>query len=205
MSETTPAPESAPGEETPSEEKKEASFLGLVLSMTVYALLFVFFAGIAAASIGSAMGYYRLDTVLSGSMRPAYPEGSVVLAFAKPKEQVATGDVIIFRSPEQYGGETVTHRVISARLTETGDVYVRTKGDNNNAPDPWEARVTANEVWEVEQGIPYVGYVAYYAKQWWPLLIGIAVSLPMLGFANARVRETYGWKKRRFGRKAATA
>lgn len=185
----------APGEATAPE--KEESFLRMFFSMTAYALVFLFFLGVIAAAAGSALGFYRLDTVLTGSMRPLYPEGSVIVATSKPKEQLAVGDVIIFQAPEQYGGAMVTHRVIGARLTESGDVYVKTKGDNNNAPDPWEARVTTNEVWEVERGVPYVGYVANHSKRWWPLYLSIAVSLPMLSFANRQVREVYGPRKRR--------
>lgn len=177
------------------EEEKEESFLRFLLGLVLYTFFTLGALAVIAGVLGSALGYYRIETVLTGSMRPDYPPGSVIVAFEKDKEKIQTGDVIVFRSPDTYGGEVVTHRVISARLTDTGDVYVRTKGDANPAPDPWEALVTTTKVWEVRQSIPYVGYVAYYAKQWWPLLLALAVTIPMMSYANARVREAFGWKK----------
>lgn len=63
--------------------------------------------------------------VMSGSMEPAIPTGS--LAFIGTGDQeIAAGDVITFNA----GGLLVTHRVIG--ITERG---YKTKGDNNVDPD----------------------------------------------------------------------
>ena len=69
-------------------------------------------------------------TVLTGSMEPAVPVGSVV--YAKPTEpaQLEAGDVIVF-----YDGRNeipVTHRVVE---NQSSDGQVITKGDANSSVD----------------------------------------------------------------------
>lgn len=58
-------------EEQDSKKEEEPSFLRMVTSMTIYALVAIFFVGVAAASLGSALGYYRMDTALPPTMSPA--------------------------------------------------------------------------------------------------------------------------------------
>lgn len=180
-----------PPKEGSRKRDKEVSFIGYLWRFTAYTFVVLFILLTVGISAGSALGFYRIDTVLSGSMEPEYSPGDVVVAFAKPKNTTAVGDVLIFRSPEQYGGETVTHRVVSAETSETGDVFIKTKGDANRVVDPWTARITATEVWEVRFGIPYVGYVSHHSKKWWPLLVAFAVAIPMMSYANSRVREAF--------------
>jgi len=142
--------------------------------------------------LGSVLGFYRADTVLSGSMRPGYPEGSVVIATRQDSNTLAVGQVIIFTAPAPYG-EVVTHRVQTVTLDEkTGQPLITTKGDNNPTADPWKALVPADEVWVVKGRMPLLGWVANWAVRWWPLLLGFVVALPMAGFATNRIRETWG-------------
>lgn len=67
-------------------------------------------------------------SVLSGSMTPSYPVGSVV--FTQPANQYELGDTIAFTRK----GVTVTHRIISYKNAGEGRTYV-VKGDANNIPD----------------------------------------------------------------------
>jgi signal peptidase I len=75
----------------------------------------------------------RVLTVETGSMRPARPPGTVVVARPRPADQIAVGDVISFTDREPgVAPRTVTHRVIGI---DPGPVF-HTKGDANNSADP---------------------------------------------------------------------
>lgn len=71
---------------------------------------------------------YESYSVVSGSMEPEIPVGSII--YVKPVEpvDVAEGEVIAFQS----GGSVVTHRVIANQQVEG---QFTTKGDANAAED----------------------------------------------------------------------
>lgn len=74
---------------------------------------------------------YHIYGVLTGSMTPAYPVGSVVYIRTCEPEEVTVGDVITFR----MGTDTehvMTHRVVEVDSDMQSFV---TKGDANNAAD----------------------------------------------------------------------
>ena len=69
-------------------------------------------------------------TVLTGSMEPSVPVGSVVYAKAIEPSLIETGDIVVF-----YDGHSelpVTHRVVE---NQTEDSQLITKGDANDAAD----------------------------------------------------------------------
>lgn len=104
--------------------------------------------------IGPHTGRYGTLTVLTASMRPTFPPGSVVVVVPTPVTQVKVGDVITYAVPAE-DHHVVTHRVIE--VVEPG--VVRTRGDANGADDPWVARLRGKTAWKVRAGLPGVGYV----------------------------------------------
>lgn len=73
---------------------------------------------------------HQLYAVLTGSMEPTYPVGSIVIIKEVDPLEVAVGDVITY---EASGFSTlVTHRVQSI---DTEQQLLYTKGDNNTAAD----------------------------------------------------------------------
>ena len=69
-------------------------------------------------------------TVLTGSMEPSVPVGSVVYAKAVEPSLLETGDIVVF-----YDGRNdipVTHRVVE---NQTADSQIITKGDANDTND----------------------------------------------------------------------
>ncbi len=97
------------------------------------ALLAVGLLGLAALV---ATGHLRLQPVLTGSMTPRYPVGTLVAVSPVASSSVAVGDVVMFVPPPPYDGAPVLHRVLSLEPSPTGTA-VRTQGDANAAPDPW--------------------------------------------------------------------
>jgi len=72
---------------------------------------------------------YEIYNVISPSMEPVMPEGTLIYTKQLPPEEVKENDIIAFLSQ----GSVVTHRVVRNRFVE-GDFI--TKGDANEANDP---------------------------------------------------------------------
>jgi signal peptidase I len=113
--------------------------------------------------LGPPTGVYQIRTVLTGSMRPTMPEGSVVMIRPVAPEDLRLGDVITYRIPVD-DRRIVTHRIVD--ITEPGArPVVRTKGDANKAPDPWVARIKDEHAWRVQVSVRRVGYVLASLRQ----------------------------------------
>lgn len=123
--------------------------------------------------------HWDLQVVLSGSMEPALPVGSVVFVRPVDPEAISVGDIITYR--HQGSPDFVTHRVLEINR-EGSDLGFRTKGDANDDPDAAAVPVAAVEgrVWV---NIPYLGYVAQYVRQSWGflLLVGVPGTIIILG------------------------
>ena len=75
-------------------------------------------------------GKVRFQPVLTGSMAPRYPTGTLVAV--TPVTDVHVGEVIMFVPPQPWNIGPVMHRVVAVDGT-----HLRTKGDANKAMDPW--------------------------------------------------------------------
>lgn len=76
---------------------------------------------------------FRTYMVATGSMKPEYSVGDVIIIKETPKEKIKAGDVINYISENE--ADTITHRVIEVEEKQ-GQTYYKTKGDNNNSEDP---------------------------------------------------------------------
>lgn len=107
-----------------------------VASAAVLTLLVVCTAALVAAHLQGA----RFLPVLTGSMSPYAPAGSLVLTVPVAGEDVVPGDVIAFRPPAPFqvaGDRAVLHRVVSLD-TQDGQPFLTTQGDANATVDPWQ-------------------------------------------------------------------
>lgn len=94
--------------------------------------------------------------VLTGSMRPAMPPGTLVVVRPVDPADITTGQVITFM-PKENDPSVVTHRVVGLGFDGTGPTFT-TKGDANEAPDPAPVRAVqvVGERWYF---VPYLGYL----------------------------------------------
>ena len=115
----------------------------------------VAFALLLALGVGPRFGAYRTVTVLTGSMNPSIPAGSVVVVTPQSPRDIRIGQVITYQIPAE-DHRIVSHRVV--KVTDPGDhPVIQTKGDANNGPDPWLARISDRTVWRVRFTIPMLG------------------------------------------------
>ncbi|WP_420881856.1 signal peptidase I [Rhodococcus sp. (in: high G+C Gram-positive bacteria)] len=147
--------------------KSVASWLLLIAMMGVLALTIVI------PRIVGATPY----TVLTGSMKPTYPPGTLIVVRPQDPQTLTVGDPITFQW-ESGKPEVVTHRITQVRRTSQGDLTFVTHGDNNPSPDerPVVPEQVRGKVW---YSMPYVGYINNYitGKQRSVLLTVVVGSL----------------------------
>ncbi len=128
---------------------------------------------------------WQVVTVLSGSMEPAIPTGSILVSRPVTPDEINVGDIITFSG---YGRDRfITHRVIA--IERTNGLVFTTKGDANNAEDPY--RVPAeNVVGKVLVHIPFLGFLFSFVKT--PIGILLTLVIPGLLIIGLELREF--WK-----------
>jgi len=133
-------------------------------------------------------GRWELLPVLSGSMSPGMPTGSIAFAQREPISDLKLHDVAVFHPPNS-SRVIYMHRVISLRRVH-GEVVVRTKGDANPVPDPWTLHITSPTVYLVRYRVPEVGYVVLWvhSKTGREVILTVA-GLLALGLVISAVRD----------------
>lgn len=107
--------------------------------------------GVAVPRIAGATPY----DILTSSMEPRLPPGTLVVSRPVDAQDIGIGDVITY---QLHSGEpeVVTHRVVAVSFTTGGEYVFTTRGDANALPD--EAPVRAVQVrGRTWYAIPYVG------------------------------------------------
>ena len=120
---------------------------------------------------------YEVYEVVSGSMEPEIPVGSVLYVKAADLSQVAEGEIIAYQDVDAV----VAHRVVHNR-TSLGEFV--TKGDANNTEDR-EPIPYGAVVGRVEMTIPVLGmFLAFFStvigKVYLILIAGCGLMLCML-------------------------
>ncbi len=108
---------------------------------------------------------YQFFVVMSGSMEPKIKTGSIVLV-DKRVDTFFEDDIITFQTPRT--SKIVTHRINSVSkesvLSEDTEQNVySTKGDANDAYDPW-VLLDSHIIGRVNFSIPLLGYIVNFSK-----------------------------------------
>ena len=140
---------------------------------------------LAVLGLGPALGLYRTVTVLSGSMRPTFSPGDVIVVTPERARDLRAGQVISYHIPVD-GRPVVTHRVV--RVIQPGDEpIVQTKGDANNAVDPWRAKLHGGTIWRYRLRAPLLGYpilALRTPRAHWLLVVFLPALLALYGVAS---------------------
>lgn len=96
-------------------------------------------------------------TVLTGSMQPTYPPGTLIVVRPQDPTQLKAGDAITYQM-ESGKPEVVTHRITMVRLNALNELTFITQGDANPVADanPVVPEQVRGKVW---YSVPYIGYV----------------------------------------------
>lgn len=132
---------------------------------------------ILVGTVGMVIGLWRFTVIDTGSMRPNLNPGDVAVLESERLTDLRKGQIVAFHPPGEPG-LTVIHRVFSIHRTRDG-VIIQTKGDANNAIDPWRARIASNTVWREDLEAPKVGYLAVWSQQR-PVRLGVLIVIVIL-------------------------
>ena len=112
----------------------------------------------AVLAVGPHMLGYRTMTMLTASMAPEIDPGDVTIVTPIAISEGTEGMVITYHKPIE-DHSLVTHRVVSVETAANGTVTVQTKGDANEAIDPWTATLEGDTAYEVRAVIPELGHL----------------------------------------------
>ncbi len=124
---------------------------------------------------------FQIYGVLTGSMAPSYPVGSLVYVQSVQPSELQLRDVITFSS----GKNVVTHRIVEI-VPEGGTTRFRTKGDANDEADA-SLVGPADIIGRVAFCIPHLGNVANYIQNppgiYVTLIVGV-LAIALLIYAD---------------------
>lgn len=133
-------------------------------------------------------------TVISGSMEPTIPTGSIVVSKHVEAGEVAFGDVVTY---QLKSGEplTVTHRVVAVDVVE-GKTRYRTQGDANNTEDPLPVRPEQIRG-VVAYHIPLAGYLGQLVPMGNRQTIATIVGICLIGYAVVMLVRSFAEHRRK--------
>jgi signal peptidase len=111
--------------------------------------------GVLTIAVGPRLFPFQAFYVRTGSMSPAIPVGALVVATRASADDLAPGDVIVFRRPDRPG-MMVVHRIEAVQQTPGGPVFV-TKGDANAGVDGWQVPATGDG-WRARYTVAHAGF-----------------------------------------------
>jgi signal peptidase I len=132
--------------------------VGLIAPWLVRGLLGLAVLAFLGLAVGPHVFGYRTMTMLTGSMAPEIEPGDVTVVTPISVSEVTEGMVITYHRPIE-DHSLVTHRVVSVQTGADGTVTVQTKGDANDAVDPWTATLQGDTAYQVRAVIPELGHL----------------------------------------------
>ncbi|WP_144714719.1 signal peptidase I [Curtobacterium pusillum] len=165
--------------------------------------LLVIVAGLAVVLIvvPKATGSTPL-TVLTQSMEPTLPPGTLLVVRPTPVADIRIGDVVTYQITSGQPA-VVSHRVVSIASSSDGSRTFTLKGDNNALPDP--APVTAAQirgvVWYSLPDVGRVNQLVNGSRSW--LVPAIAGVLLAYGAVMVTIGVVGAVRRRRAGRAEA--
>jgi signal peptidase len=132
-----------------------------------------------------------MNPVVSGSMRPGFAVGGVVISERIPVNQLVLRDVIVFKDPENPA-DLIVHRIVHMTVNKSGQTFIKTRGDANNTEDPWTFTIQGKYAYVVRWSVPLLGYAAVaYQNHRGLVLLGAGILL--IGIAAS---TTFGIRRR---------
>jgi signal peptidase len=136
-----------------------------------------------AAGVLVRTQHLQFEPVLSGSMRPTFAPGDLVVAKQVSTASLHTGEVVAFYPPGQ--AVPVMHRIV--RITWAAGVpTIVTKGDANRVTDPWgEATLHSPTTYRFVAAVPKLGFLSVWSRHLstvahgWLFIIAGAVVLAL--------------------------
>jgi signal peptidase I len=154
---------------------------------SVVVLIVLGAAGLAAVPL--IQGTWQVNPVVSGSMRPGFAVGGVVISERIPVDQLALRDVMVFRDPNNPANLMV-HRIVQLTKNKSGELVIKTQGDANDVEDPWTLTISGKYAYVVRWSLPLLGYAAVaYQNHRGLVLLGAGILLILIAATTIFGRE----------------
>ena len=151
--------------------KKVIKFIWNTVTTLLASLALIF----ALLLVGPKIVGLDMYVVLSGSMEPNYPTGSMIYVKDVDPSELEVNDVITFQLTDNT---IATHRIVEV-IEENNQISYRTKGDANEHEDE-NLVLASNVIGKAQFAIPYMGYIVNYIQQPPGLYMAIALCVAII-------------------------
>jgi len=150
--------------------KVQRLFSILVTVVLILVVVLCLYVTIQVLSYGYAnLGGFMLFRVVTGSMEPTIPVGSLLVTRQVDIESIQFNDIVCFRTQlSEIWGKIVTHRVINVLQDEYGGVLLETKGDANLVADVYlvdQSNYVGKVIWYTGDGSVLAGIVSLFTSK----------------------------------------
>ncbi|WP_010203888.1 signal peptidase I [Salinibacterium sp. PAMC 21357] len=151
-------------------------YLGMGISGGLFALVLLI--GALVIVIPAIAGAMPL-TVLTSSMEPGLPPGTLIVVKPIETNDIARGDVITYQIESGKPG-VITHRVTAITISSDGTRTFTLKGDNNDVADDLQVLPVQvqGKLW---YSVPWIGYVSNFvngdSKSWLVPVLAIGLFI----------------------------
>lgn len=140
------------------EERSVRCRINILLTiLTVLTALMCLYSTIQVLSQGYVnCGGYSVFRVVTGSMEPTLPVGTLLLTKQTDMQDIQVDDIICFRAQESaVFGKMMTHRVVGVHTDTDGTLLFETKGDANLTQDGYlvtQTNFVGKVIWNAGAG-----------------------------------------------------
>ncbi len=129
---------------------------GWLTQVTAWTVILGIFAAVSVAVLIPRIGGATPYTILTSSMGPKMPPGTLVVIKPTPVDEIGVGTVLTYQL-ESGKPTVVTHRVVAVGIDGKGKKSFTTQGDANNVADATAVRPVQikGQLW---YQVPYLGY-----------------------------------------------
>jgi signal peptidase I, archaeal type len=160
-----------------SRQKGAWHYLGVGLSIGLFSLVLLL--ALITIVVPKVAGATPM-TILTTSMEPTLPPGTLIVVKPKPLKDIRIGDVMTYQI--RSGDPTViSHRVVAIDHSSTGSLTFVTKGDNNSDPDPLVVEQQVRGI--LWYSVPYIGWVSTAVNGSQRSWIMPVIALGLFGYA----------------------
>lgn len=164
---------------------KRTFWIGSLTVLIIFMVIII----IGPLNVLSKISSFRGIIVLTGSMEPSLPTGSLLIARklnTNEIDRLAVGDILTYADPENPS-RLVTHRITEVKI-EAGEKTFITKGDANKSFDSEPVR-PESIFGKVQASIPYLGFMFSLLKTRVGLIM--MVMFPTIIIAINEIRHIF--------------
>lgn len=176
-------------------EKKRRLERGISIAVTVLLVLSVLLCVYVVTQVLTngyvSFGGFMLFRVVTGSMEPEIPVGSLLVSQQVDISTVALNDIVCFRTQEsEIWGKIVTHRVVGIAVGTDGTPLLETKGDANLVMDGYYVtgeNLVGKVIWHSGENNTLSSVITFFTSK-----IGFlgCIVFPCLLFAGLILRDS---------------